>query len=115
MDFTAFVETVFTVPVLLTALIVGGVQEVVKQVIVYWKDTVKSHPMFRTFMGIAPLPFGMVLGWYIIPEGGVAPPEVMGLLAGAFSSKAYDAIAPYLKHVTRKEPRKEPRKESSDE
>ncbi len=92
-------ETVLTVEVALTALAVGGVQEICKQAFMssIAGARVASTAAFKTTMAVAPLVLGAGFGQLIIPAGGVANPWVMGMIAGLFAGTAYDTIKPAVK------------------
>ena len=85
-------ETVFTLEVMITALVVGGAQEALKQVVV--AIGVRKGAAFKTVMAVAPMVSGGLLGLVVIPDGGVAPPAVLGMVAGMFASQVYNTVAP---------------------
>ena len=90
---------VLTTEVLVTAAVVAGAQESVKQAIGRYKRVWLKHPTFKCASAIAPMPLGAAIGAYAIPDGGVAAPEILGLVAGLVSSKGYDMVAPHLKMI----------------
>lgn len=92
-------ETVLTVEVALTALAVGGIQEVCKQAFMssITGARLASTAMFKTIMAVAPLVLGAGFGHLIIPVDGVANPWVMGMIAGLFAGTAYDTVKPAVK------------------
>lgn len=97
-------DTVLTVEVGITALIAGGIQEAIKRSIKTADKTGKFHggPGFSTLQSFMPMALGAVTGILVIPSGGVAEPWILGVLAGLFSSQAYNMVAPYTKSVFNK-------------
>ena len=91
----SLLETVFTLEVMITALVVGGGQEALKQVVMAMG--VQKGAAFKTVMAVAPMVSGGLLGLAVIPSGGVAPPAVLGIVAGMFASQVYSTVAPGAK------------------
>lgn len=92
-------ETVLTTEVALTALAVGGVQEVAKQAInasAKGKEIGKTA-WYKTSLALSPLFLGAGFGQLVISPGGVAEPWILGIVSGLFAGTIYNTVKPGVK------------------
>ena len=93
MDYTALFEKVLPI-----ALATGGLVEVVKQVIYRAWPSQKDAHWLSILMVLLPMAIGLGLSYVVKID------VICGIIAGSFSSQAYDLVKPALRAMAAKKP-----------